>query len=110
MARLLTALLVLIPQAVSAQEPLGDVGSDFTYQKLVRIAERLVDYLLQLAELAAVGFIVYYGLRMVMSRGDPGQYAAAKKGLGLAILGAVVIFGVYTIIQTVRGGVQSIGN
>jgi hypothetical protein len=47
---------------------------------------------------------------MVMSRGEPAKFAAAKKGLLLAIVGSLVIFGVYTIIQTVRGGVQSIGN
>jgi TRAP-type C4-dicarboxylate transport system permease small subunit len=107
--RLLMPILLAMPVLVAAQQPLGNTGSDFTYQKLVRIAERLVNFLLQLAELAVVGAIIWYGLQMVISKGDATKFAKAKKGLGLSILGAVVIFGVYTIIATLRGGVESVG-
>jgi len=108
--RILLTALVLLPQAAYAAEPLGDTGSDFTYEKLVRIVTGLVNIFLEIAGIAAVMAIVYYGFRMVISRGDAGAFTAAKKGLGLAVVGAIVIFGVYTIIATVYQGVRSVGN
>jgi TRAP-type C4-dicarboxylate transport system permease small subunit len=111
MKRFLATVLMLLPQVALAQQPLGNTGNtDFTYARLVRIVVALVNIILQICELAAVGFIVWYGLRMVMSKGDPAKFSEAKKGLGLAIVGALVIFGVYTIIATVQGGVQGLGN
>lgn len=104
-----SVITFLAPVTVGAGEVLGDTGSDFTYEKLVDIAEGLVNLLLQMLELVAVGAIVWYGLQMVLSRGDAAKFSKAKKGLGLAIVGALVIFGVYTIIATIRGGVQSVG-
>ena len=98
-----------MPTTALAGEVLGDTGSDFTYDKLVRIATGLVEVLLELAGFAAVIMITYYGVRMVLSRGEPGKFSEAKKGLLLAMLGAAIIFGVWTIIATVREGVRSIG-
>lgn len=111
MRRITALVLGLLPHTVLAVEPLGNTGgSGFTYDRLVRIATELIKILLQIAELAAVGAVVWYGLQMVLSRGDAAKFASAKKGLGLAIVGALVIFGVYTIIATIQGGVRSVGN
>lgn len=110
MNRILSTLLLLLPQAARAGEPLGDTGSDFTYEKLVRIVVALVNIMLEIAGIAAVMAVVYYGFRMAISRGDAGAFTAAKKGLGFALIGAIIIFGVYTIIATVYQGVRSVGN
>jgi hypothetical protein len=90
--------------------PLGNTGSSFTYQRLVTIVTELVKIALQIGEVVAVGAIVYFGLRMVISRGDETKFSEAKKGLQFAVLGALIIFGVYTIIATVQRAVESVGN
>ena len=98
------------PVLFAAATPLGDTGSSFTYQNLVKMVTELVKIGLQVAELLAVIMIAWFGLRMVLSRGDAAQFTTARKNLMLALVGAIVIFGVYTIIATVQGAVQSVGN
>ena len=89
--------------------PLGETNSDFTYDRLVNIITGLVEIILQIGGIAAVVAVIWYGLQMVLARGDAGKYSAAKKGLGLALVGVVIIFGVYTIIATIQSGVESVG-
>jgi len=61
------------------------------------------------ASLAVVVILVWYGLQMVFARGDPTKFSSAKKGLTTALVGAVVIFGVWTIIATVHYFVGALG-
>lgn len=89
--------------------PLGNTGGGFTYDKLIEVANRLVLFILRVAGFAVVGVVVYYGVRMVMAGNDSAAYAAARKGLNWALIGALVIFGVYTIIATIQGAVESLG-
>ena len=103
-------VLALAPAVAFAGQPLGNTGSDFTYERLVTIVTELVNIFLRIAAVVAAGFIVWYGVRMVLSRGEPGKFSEARKGLLWAMLGAAVIFGVYTIIATVQKAVQSVGN
>jgi hypothetical protein len=81
----------------------------FTYDRLVSIVAGLVKTILQLGTIAAVAAVIWYGLQMVLARGDATKYSTAKKGLSLALVGAVIIFGVYTIIATIQSGVESVG-
>ena len=90
-------------------EPLGNTGDGFTYDKLIEVANRLVQFILRVAGFAVVGVIVYYGVRMVIAGNDAAKYAEARKGLNYALIGALVIFGVYTIIATIQGAVESLG-
>jgi len=101
----MAAAPILLAQAA----PLGDTGG-ISYNRLIEIVYGLVKLLLQVGEFAAVGFIVWYGLQMVMSRGDPAKFTAARKGLLLALLGGIIIFGAYFIIDTVQGSVENLGS
>lgn len=83
--------------------PLGNTNSDFTYDRLVGILNYLVENALLLGGLIAVGAIVYYGMRMSMARSEPKNYLEAKESLIKAVIGAALIFGVYTVINTVQG-------
>ncbi|HXK36219.1 MAG TPA: hypothetical protein VJ553_01415 [Candidatus Paceibacterota bacterium] len=96
------------PLMLAQATPLGETGG-ISYNRLIAIVYALVKILLQVGEFAAVGFIVWYGLRMVMSKGDSTKFSAARKGLLLALLGAVIIFGAYVIVDSVQGAVESIG-
>jgi hypothetical protein len=95
--------------AAATGQSLGDTGSDFTYAKLLDALWYLVQLVLQLGELATIGAVVWYGLRMAFSRDDAAAYSAAKGSLVKVFIGGLLIFGAYTIIATVRGTVQSIG-
>jgi hypothetical protein len=91
-------------------QPLGNTGGGFTYDKLIKVANNLVQFILRVAGFVVVGVIVYYGIRMVIAGNDAAKYAAARKGLNWALIGALVIFGVYTIIATIQGAVESLGS
>ncbi len=108
---ILVGLLVSMSGVAHAAtpEPLGNTDGGFTYDKLIEVANNLVQFLLRVAGLVAVGAIVYFGIRMVIAGNNAAAYSAARKGLGYAIIGALIIFGVYTIIATVRGAVESVG-
>lgn len=87
---------------------MGGTG-EFTYDRLVAILNYLVTNALLLGGFIAVGAIVYYGLRMTLSKGEPTKFNEAKGMLIKACIGAAIIFGVYTIIATVQGAARSIG-
>lgn len=94
-----------LAQAQSA----GNTGT-FTYDRLVGILNYLVTNALILGEMVAWGAIVYYGVRMAMSKNDATQYGNARKALIKACIGAALIFGVYVVIATVQNAAQTLTN
>jgi len=56
----------------------------------------VVEILLRIAGLVAVGFVIYGGFRYMLSQGDPEQNAAARSTIINALIGVVI-----TIIATV---------
>lgn len=100
--------LALIPLAL-ALVPHTALAADYTYQGMLNILYNLVEFLLRIAAFACVAVLAWFGLKMVLSRGDQTKFADAKKGLTWAIIGTVVIFGVYTIIATIKAAVDSVG-
>lgn len=87
---------------------MGETGG-ITYDGVVASLNYVVSNVLLLGGFVAVGAMVYYGLRMAMARDNVSQFSEARGMLIKACLGALIIFGVYTIIATVRGAAQSIG-
>ena len=81
----------------------------YTYEGLMDAVWNLVSFLMRIASLAVVVAIVWFGLRMAFSRGDAAKYEKAKEGLKWALIGAVVTFGVWTIIATVHSFVGALG-
>ncbi|HXK36218.1 MAG TPA: hypothetical protein VJ553_01410 [Candidatus Paceibacterota bacterium] len=71
-----------------------------TLQNVVRLIGDIVDIFWVAATLIVIGFIVWAGVRMVMSRGNDTEFAAAKSALIKAIIGGLVIFGVGIIVNT----------
>lgn len=80
-------------------------GYDFTVQSLFGILTGLACWATRVALLASVIAIVWYGLQFMLSGSNPTKFTAAKKGLGYAIVGIIVILGAYTIIATVANAV-----
>lgn len=83
---------------------------NFTFQNLLNLATNLAKILLELASVGSAVAVIWYGLRMAMARDDVAAFTAARKGLLLALVGVLIIFGVWTIIATVQGAVNSIGS
>lgn len=77
-------------------------GGGFTYDKLVGMLESLVTNVLGLGLTVATAVVVYYGFQMAFSRGDAATFTKAKEHLMTAALGAVLLFGVYTVIATIQ--------
>ncbi len=57
--------------------------------------------LLSLAGVAALFFIIFSGIKFITSGGDPKQVEGARKTLTYAIIGLIVIFLAYFIINTI---------
>lgn len=106
----LTVLLLLVTLAMLIAAPVFAAETEFTYQRLVTVASELVKIALRVLGFIGVILIVWFGLRMVTSRGDATKFGDARKGLLYAMGGLAVVFGVYTIIATVQKAVQSVGN
>lgn len=99
---LLFSLFLVAPSLVVAQQGLVPCGGeDCTVQKLFDMVVIVTNFLIAFAGLIAVGMIVYSGLKLVVSAGNPSAYAAAKKGLGNAIIGLVLTFAAYFIANLV---------
>jgi type IV secretory pathway VirB2 component (pilin) len=91
--------------------PLGNTGSsEFTYDRLVGILNYLVQNALLLGGFIAVAAIVFYGMQMSLARAEPKKFTEAKDALIKAVIGAILIFGVYTIINTVQGAANTLTN
>lgn len=95
-------LLAAIPTTPPA------TSSEFTYDRLVDIVYYLLKNAIIFGELLATAMIIYYGLRMAMSRGDAGAFSAAKDSLLKVLIGATIIFGVWVIIETIRNAVGAL--
>ena len=73
----------------------------FTIQSVPRILAGLACYAVRFAIIASVIAIITSGIAILLSRGNPVAYVSAKKFLLYAIVGGLVIYGVYTIILSV---------
>lgn len=67
------------------------------------VAANILDILIQLAGIAAVGFIIYGGIRYIISQGDPENVQGAKKIIANAIIGLVLAIMASTIVGFIAG-------
>ena len=74
---------------------------NFTLQSVPKIFAGLACYAVRFASIIFVVWMVYTGIRFLLSRGDPTAYGEAKKMFFYSLVGGLVIYGVYTIILTI---------
>lgn len=74
---------------------------NFTIQSVPKIFAGLACYTVRFALIAVVIMIVFSGIALVLSRGNPTAYLSAKKAFLYSLLGAFVIYGVYTLILSI---------
>lgn len=76
-------------------------GTVITLYDIVQLVRSIMNYGIILATLAVVAMIVYAGFKMATSRGVEKDYEDGKKMLKYAIYGALVVFGVGLIVNTI---------
>jgi hypothetical protein len=92
----------LAPLVAMAED---EIGVDLTIDGIFNIITGLACWLARIAGPLMVIAVVLYGLQMMWAQGDPSKFNEAKKSFFYALLGMLVIFGVYTIIATVANAV-----
>jgi hypothetical protein len=103
---LLSMILLLAAQPAFADIVFCGGRSDkaaCTVQDLFALVYVIVNYLISMAGLIAVMFIVWGGLQMMLAGGDPGKITTAKQTIWHAILGLIIVLMVYLIIGYVAG-------
>lgn len=83
-------------------------GIDLSIQSLYGIFYGLACWASRFIIVLMVVAIIFYGAQMMMSQGNDTNFGSAKKSLGYAIIGVIVIMGAYTIIATVANSIQTI--
>ncbi len=79
----------------------GDVPCKFS--DLFKLVFIVVNYLISMAGLVAILFIVWGGFRMLTSAGDPARIKDAKSTIWNAILGMIIVLLSYIIVGYVAG-------
>ncbi len=83
----------------------GLPGEDFAIQDVLAIINGLACWLIRVATLVAIIFIVIAGFKFMTAQGDAAKLTGAKKNFQRVLIGIVVIMGVYVIIATVANAV-----
>jgi len=79
----------------------GAPGENFTATKLFNLLNGLACWFIKFAVIAIAVMFLIYGILFLTSRGNPQAMATARKALTYGVIGAVVIFTVFTIIISV---------
>jgi len=82
----------------------GECKLDFEFpEDIGKILLAVVEILLRIAGLVAVGFVVYGGIRYVLSRGEPENTKAARGTIVNALIGLVIAASATAIVNLIAG-------
>jgi len=111
--------LAMIPQTVSAQGLVkcgngtinaeGHIDDACTVSDLFNTVIRVTNFLIAFAGLIAVVMLVWAGLDMVLSAGNPGNYGKAKKKMAGAIGGFILVLIAFVLVNTLVNGSLNLG-
>lgn len=80
-----------------------DIFESFTLWQIPKIITGLACYGIRFALVLFGIWVIYSGISFILSRGSQTAYGQAKKTFFYALVGGLVIYGVYTIIISVAG-------
>ena len=92
---------------------LNQGSSDFIFSEnltLGQIVSSLVPYLFVIAGLLLLLYLIFGGFSLLTSRGDPKAVASARERITFALIGFVIVFVSYWIVQIVGQilGIQAV--
>lgn len=68
----------------------GVIEIDSISKAVVTVGFNIVDIVLRLLSLVAIGFIIYGGIQYLIARGEPGNVAKAKSTITRAVVGLII--------------------
>jgi hypothetical protein len=89
--------------AVLPNPSLPVTGSPVTLAEIQDRITQIAQFLIVISLVIAVIYIVWGGIRWMMSKEDPGKSKAAKEQIKNGIFGAAIILAVGVILQTLAG-------
>jgi len=92
---------MLLAQDLEEIQKLANPEFVFTGKNIGDIITNLLPYLFAGAGLLLLLFLLYGGLSLMLSRGDPKAVQAAKDKITGAVVGFVIVFAAYWIVQIV---------
>lgn len=102
LAGLMPVATLLVPTiALARPVPVPISGTEITLRDVVLLVQRVMNVGIVLATLAVVAMIVYAGFMMATAAGNEDKYGKGKTTLKYAIYGALVVFGVGLIVNTI---------
>lgn len=103
MKKLLTALLLVAPSMVYAQEDFGlsDLDTNLGQSDLKVTISALVNVVLSFLGIIAVLIILLGGFKWMTSQGSSDKVEEAKKLIGAGIVGLIIILAAYAIVKFV---------
>ena len=84
-------------------------GVNLTIASLFGIIEGLACWATRFVTIVMVVMIVWYGFQMMAAQANETKFKDARKSLGYAVIGMIVVLGAYTIIATVGNAINSAG-
>ncbi len=106
-------LLPVIPALAATSTVTGGLqnapGINLTIQSLFGIVAGLACWSTRFITIVMVVMIVWYGFQMMAAQSNATKFTEARKGLGYAVVGMIVVLGAYTIIATVGNAISSAG-
>ncbi len=66
-----------------------------------------IDWMIKIGVLGAFVMVTYYGIRLLISAGDSGKIKEARSGIIGTLIGIVILFSGWTIVNTVLSSVIS---
>ena len=107
---LLFSAVPVLAATSSISEGLANApGVNLTIQSLFGIVAGLACWSTRFVTVIMVVMIVWYGFQMMASQANVTKFETARKSLGYAVIGMIVILGAYTIIATVGNTIQAVG-
>ncbi|MGE5298190.1 MAG: pilin [Acidobacteriaceae bacterium] len=91
----------LVPTQCQRGSNAADIENCNSVSFLVQMVVNVINRLLQAAGVVAILFVLYGGMRMMLSGGNPSAIAEGKSTTMNALLGLVIVFTSYIIIQFV---------
>lgn len=92
-----------LPTDESCEIQTGDLGG----MVVVLVIMALIDILLTLAGLMAVGFIIFGGFKYITSQGEPGKLVAARQTILNAVIGLVIAIIASRVVAFIAGKLAS---
>ena len=92
--------------ARAASADLGDENQAWDIERLTSLARVLETFLLAVGGILAAIFIIWGGITYMFAGGDEEKSKKAKTRIWNGIIGAIIVFGVFIIIATIKAVLQ----